>query len=106
MEVLKYEKWVESAGAVESGENGSYQHKIVRDYKDPLQRELKTAKFIIKRVHGFTYKPREDDTCGRRLNVEQDLMDLYEQFRTDERFRVGYKDGSNEKNLLEKLRTP
>ena len=89
--------------AVESGENGSYRYQMVRDYKDLSQRELKTAKFVINRVHGLTYNPREDDRWGRRLNVEQDL---YEQFRTDQRFRVGCKGGSNEKNLLEKLGIP
>ena len=92
--------------AFDSGENGSYRYKMVRDYKDLSQRELKTARFVINRVHGLTYKPRENDRCGRRLNVEQDFMDFYEQFLTDERFRVGYKGGSNEKNLLEKLGIP
>ena len=83
--------------AVDSGENGSYRCKMVREYKDLSQRELKTARFVINRVQGLTYNPREDERYDRRLNVEQDLMDLYEQFRTDERCRVGYKGGSNGK---------
>ena len=92
--------------AVESSENGSYRYQMVRDYKDLSQRKLKTAKFVINRVHGLTNNPREYDRWGRRLNVEQDLMDLYEQFRTDQRFRLGYKGRSNEKNLLENLGIP
>ena len=61
--------------AIESGENGSYRYKMVRDYKDLSQRELSTAKFVINTVHGLNFNPRKDDTCGRRLIGEQDLMD-------------------------------
>ena len=65
-----------------------------------------TAIYVYHRVHGLPFEDPPEENARPLDNLKGDVLELYEQSRTPERFLVAYKGGHVERNLLRELDLP
>ena len=65
-----------------------------------------TAIYVYHRIHGLPFEDPPEENARPLDNLKGDVLELYEQSRTPERFLVAYKGGHVEKNLLRELDLP
>jgi len=59
--------------------------------------------FTKHKIHGLTYQPRYRERAYKQDQVDDVLLQLYNQYKTEERTVVAYKGGHVEKDFLDKL---
>ena len=75
-------------------------------WKALSQMDRLTAKYVYHRIHGLPFEDDPQEKARHLENLKRDVLELYAQARTTERFLVGYKGGHVEKDLLQELDLP
>ncbi|KAL9984958.1 hypothetical protein ACROYT_G007305 [Oculina patagonica] len=70
----------------------------------PLDRQ--TAKYVYHRIHGLPFEEDPRENARSLEDLKGNVLEVYQQSRTLERFLVAYKGGHVEKNLLRELDLP
>ena len=65
-----------------------------------------TAQYVFHRIHGLPFEDDAHEKARPLENLKGDVLELYAQARTTERFVVGCKGGHVEKDLLRDLDLP
>ena len=80
---------------------GTFHYMPFIRYDKLSKRDQHTVRYAIENIHGLSYYPH--GPCSAVANLTTDLGNLYNRFRTPDKYSVGYKGGRVEFDLLKLL---
>ncbi|KAJ7390783.1 hypothetical protein OS493_022341 [Desmophyllum pertusum] len=75
-------------------------------WKTLNQIDRQTARYVYHCIHGLPFEDDPQENARHLENLKGDVLEIYQQSHSPERFLVGYKGGHMEKNLLKELDLP
>ena len=88
------------------GGSGSKYYQLPMDYTNLLPSQPKEANFVTRRIHGMPFTPTHFENANPQDKLSTDVVELYEQYKTETKTVVAYKGGHIERDLLLKLGIP
>ena len=75
-------------------------------FRDLPKEDRRAAAYVMKHIHGLSYSPRPWENARFPEDIEDDIRAIYQQAKTHQRDRLGYKGGCVERDLLARLNIP
>jgi len=75
-------------------------------WKTLNQLDRHTARYVYHRIHGLPFEDPPEENARHLENLKGDVLEMYQQNQSPERFLVAYKGGHVEKDLLRDLDLP
>lgn len=88
------------------GHRGRYAFTPLYDYTTLDIKSRKTVKFVRQKIHGLTYYPESEEHSQPIAHLPGIVRTLYNDYKTNQRDKMGFKGGHVERNLLESLQIP
>lgn len=88
------------------GQSGAKHYQLPFRWKTLCPKDRLTAQYVYHRIHGLPFEAHTAEKARPLKNLKGDVLTLYTQAKTPERFVVGYKGGHIEKDLLQELDLP
>lgn len=86
---------------------GSFRFNLSHLLNEMNETDWKTVCYLQHNLHGLTLEPHpEEQDCLKEKDINKIILQLYEKSKTAEKYVVGYKGGTFERDLLEKLQIP
>ena len=85
---------------------GSRSYQTFGVFRDLPKQDRITAAYVMKHIHGLSYSPSPWENARPPYEIHDDVVAIYQQYKTTQRDRIGYKGGHVEKDLLAILNIP
>ena len=85
---------------------GSKYYEMSMKYTDLILSQQKQVAFVRRRIHGMPFIPTHFEDAKPQEQLAQDVMELYELYKTEAKTVVAYKGGHIERDILLKLDIP
>lgn len=86
---------------------GSYRFDLSNYINGMTQADWKSAMCCKFRIHGLSIRPLpREKNCYNEKDLNSLINQIYEENKTQDKYVIGYKGGTVERNLLGKLRIP
>ena len=85
---------------------GQHFYEMPMKYSDLLPSQVKQVVYVTRRIHGLSFTPTHFENAKPQDQLPVDVVNLYKQYKTNQKMMVAYKGGHIEKELLSKLDIP
>ena len=84
-------------------ERGNVKYRIPHYFHQLTPKDKVTTTYVTKRVHGLTFYDHPNEQAKPQACVQQDILQLYQRFKSPNQDLVAYKGGHIEKDILKRL---